>query len=85
MHPFSVCQQSTDFDRMLIREHLPRISRWFDHMITLPEVRRAAVKTQFDLSRFSDFKKEFMVKFYVPEGIKPPDHDEMELRLVDFG
>lgn len=64
---------------VLIREHLPRISQWFSHMITLPEVRRAAVSTQFDLNRFSESRKDSAVLFHVPEWIKPPDHDEMEL------
>jgi hypothetical protein len=65
-----------------MREHLPLISQWFSHMITLPEVRRAAVKCQFDLDRLSDSSREFTVNFYIPECVKPPDHDEMELRLV---
>lgn len=76
----SFCQQSINFDMVLIREHLPRISQWFSHMITLPEVRRAAVSTQFDLNRFSESRKDSAVLFHVPEWIKPPDHDEMELR-----
>lgn len=71
--------QSINFDMVLIREHLPRISQWFSHMITLPEVRRAAVSTQFDLNRFSESRKDSAVLFHVPEWIKPPDHDEMEL------
>ncbi|XP_048779083.2 glutathione S-transferase C-terminal domain-containing protein homolog isoform X2 [Ostrea edulis] len=71
--------QSVNFDMMLIMEHLPLISQWFRHMIALPEVRRAAVKTQCDLDRLSYSRRESTVKFYIPDWVKPPDHDEMEL------
>lgn len=71
--------QSINFDMTIIKDHLPRISQWFNHMITLPEVRRAAVSTQFDLNQFSELRNDSAVSFHVPDCIKPPDHDEMEL------
>ncbi|XP_061189198.1 glutathione S-transferase C-terminal domain-containing protein-like [Saccostrea echinata] len=71
--------QTIGFDMRLIKGHLPCISQWFSHMTTLPEVRRAAVKNQFDLSRISNSGQENDLRFYVPDWVKPPDHDEMEL------